>query len=165
MSSRAAPPGGPMGLPKMETTSSEHFRRLHLGFLRTTISRFVQNIAGWRPNAGVYSSVLRCVFCFGYRPKNDIRDRIWNLSTATMLLVFTLPIFAVLFITIALDSGRPVIYKGLRLGKKRKLRGGPAWRPSGYGCWRLETRPCDRDGSETPGSRRRHHSGGIRAAY
>jgi lipopolysaccharide/colanic/teichoic acid biosynthesis glycosyltransferase len=95
-------------------------RRPDTDFSRTTVSGFVRDIEGWSPDAGVYSRILRAVFCFGYRPTNDVRHRIWNVSVAAALLLVTLPLFVVLLVTIALDSGRPVIYKGLRLGKDRK---------------------------------------------
>lgn len=120
MSTNAMPPGGHIGFPIREATQSDCDWKPDTGFHQRTFSKFIRAIEGWCPDAGVYSRILRGLFCFGYRPKNDVRHRIWNLSIAAALLLFTLPIFMVLFITIALDSGRPVIYKGLRLGKDRK---------------------------------------------
>lgn len=102
-------------------TPSGYFRRPDSDYGRKTISRFVRDFEDWRPDVSAYSRKLGRVFRFGYRPANNTRHRIWNVSIAAALLLFTLPIFVILFVTVALDSGRPVIYKGLRLGKNRKL--------------------------------------------
>lgn len=120
MSTNAIPPGDRIDLPDQGIMPSEYFRKPDTGFRQMTISRFVREFEGRSPFAGFYSRFLRSFFCFGYRPTNDVRHRIWNVSIASVLLLFTLPIFVVLFVTIALDSGSPVIYKGLRLGKDRK---------------------------------------------
>ena len=120
MSTNAMPPGGHIGLPNQKVMPSEYLRSPVSGFRRATISRFSRDIEGWSLDTGVYSRILRNIFCFGYRPTNAVRHRIWNVVIATALLLLTLPIFVVLFVTIALDSGWPVIYKGLRLGKDRK---------------------------------------------
>jgi lipopolysaccharide/colanic/teichoic acid biosynthesis glycosyltransferase len=46
-------------------------------------------------------------------------NRCWNFSLGTLLFVFCLPLFAILAATIYFDVGRPVLYRGARLGRNK----------------------------------------------
>lgn len=120
MSTNTIPPGSRIGLPNKGATRTEYFERDNKNFRWRAVSGITRDVENRGNGAGAGWKALKNILCFGYKPTNDIRHRIWNVCIAVVLLVFTLPVFAVLFVTIALDSGRPVIYKGLRLGKDRK---------------------------------------------
>lgn len=59
-------------------------------------------------------------FDSGYSVKSQVATKIFNLLTASILLLLSLPIFIILPILIKLQDGGPVFYAGERLGKNKK---------------------------------------------
>lgn len=47
--------------------------------------------------------------------------RLFDFTVSLMLIIITLPVFAIIGLIIAIDAGRPVIYKQYRVGKGNKL--------------------------------------------
>ena len=56
----------------------------------------------------------------GYRVENEALYRAWNLALVVPLIVLTLPLFVVVAALLLLTQGRPIIYKGVRLGRHGK---------------------------------------------
>ncbi len=68
----------------------------------------------------IVQSFARYICNFGYKPKNEVLNRAQNIAVASVLMVLTSPIFIIMYIAVLLDSGRPIFYKGERLGKDGK---------------------------------------------
>ncbi|MDM8522552.1 sugar transferase [Desulfococcaceae bacterium HSG8] len=62
----------------------------------------------------------RCGQASGYRPANEFHYRIWNLILLFPVLVMALPVISIFYIVLLFTQGRPVFYKGVRLGKDKK---------------------------------------------
>lgn len=59
----------------------------------------------------------RNILSFGFRPKYPMIHRAWNIAVSLLILVFVLPVFAILILLVLIRSGRPVFYVGERIGK------------------------------------------------
>ena len=57
----------------------------------------------------------------GYIPRNALADAVLNRGLAALLLVFSAPVFVVVWLVVRLTSRDPVFYSGDRLGKDRKV--------------------------------------------
>lgn len=55
----------------------------------------------------------------GFRPRNPLVYRIYNIVTASLLLVLTSPVFLILTVAVGLTQGRKIFYSGERIGKDR----------------------------------------------
>jgi len=79
---------------------------------------------GAMPNLSRHPSKLSTLFSkrrkiasFGFRPKNSVLHRAWNIAVSLAILVCVLPVFAILIPLVLILSGRPVFYAGERIGK------------------------------------------------
>ena len=57
---------------------------------------------------------------YGYRLNNELLHRLWTLTMLLPVFISALPIILILHLFLLITQGRPVIYKGLRLGKHKK---------------------------------------------
>jgi len=57
----------------------------------------------------------------GYATAHKVFNRLFNVCVALVLLTLTSPLFVIIAAVILLYDGRPVFYKGQRLGKDKKL--------------------------------------------
>lgn len=62
----------------------------------------------------------RRVLAFGYRPANPVTHRAWNVLLALTLLLSALPAMAIIAAAVLVASGRPILYRGERLGLHRQ---------------------------------------------
>ncbi len=62
-------------------------------------------------------SKRRIVASIGFRPKNSVLHRAWNIAVSLVILICVLPIFAILIPLVLILNGRPVFYAGERIGK------------------------------------------------
>lgn len=63
---------------------------------------------------------LRLGFQSGYRHTSKVVDRGFNLVLSLFLLALCAPLFAIIALVILVRDGRPVFYKGVRLGMRKK---------------------------------------------
>ncbi len=62
----------------------------------------------------------RRTLAFGYRPSNPVTHRAWNVLLALTLLLSALPVMGVVATAVLVTSGRPILYRGERLGLHRR---------------------------------------------
>lgn len=69
----------------------------------------------WKPGR-----FFRGLVSSGYRVENETLYRAWNLALVVPLIVLTLPLFVAVAALLLLTQGRPILYKGVRLGRHGK---------------------------------------------
>jgi lipopolysaccharide/colanic/teichoic acid biosynthesis glycosyltransferase len=57
----------------------------------------------------------------GYQRRNPVVTEIFNVSVAIVLFILSLPVFITMTLVIWLREGRPIFYKGRRLGRGKKI--------------------------------------------
>jgi lipopolysaccharide/colanic/teichoic acid biosynthesis glycosyltransferase len=63
--------------------------------------------------------LARCVTT-GFRPRSHVVHRAYNLALASLFLVLTFPLMAVIAAALFVTQGREIFYRGARLGKDRE---------------------------------------------
>jgi sugar transferase (PEP-CTERM system associated) len=83
----------------------------------TDLARYFERVHGRVPIESLKVSWL--IYGDGYRQGwlRSFVKRLFDLSATATLLVFTLPIMAIMALSIAIESGRPVIYRQDRVGR------------------------------------------------
>lgn len=70
--------------------------------------------------ARIIANRLSSLVTSGYEVENEALYRVWNIALALPILVVAAPVMAVLAVVLFATQGRPIIYRGERLGKDRK---------------------------------------------
>jgi len=83
----------------------------------TDLARYFERVHGRVPIESLKVSWL--IYCEGYRQGwlRSFVKRLFDISATATLLVFTLPIMAIMALSIAIESGGPVIYRQDRVGR------------------------------------------------
>lgn len=76
--------------------------------------------AGRWLRARIAANHLSRLLTSGYRVENETLYRVWNIALVIPILALAAPIMALLVVLLLATQGRPIIYRGVRLGKDRK---------------------------------------------